>query len=47
MNQSGCTGKTLKPWPVFVDHFSEAMAMTRALNKNRVQVCMEVYELPE
>ena len=21
MNQSDCSGKTLKPWPVFVDHY--------------------------
>jgi len=22
MNQSDCSGKTLKPWPVFVDHYT-------------------------
>ena len=23
MNQNDCSGKTLKPWPVFVDHFKK------------------------
>lgn len=21
MNQNDCSGKTLKPWPIFVDHY--------------------------
>jgi hypothetical protein len=27
MNQSDCSGKTLKLWPVFVDHFTETYSL--------------------
>ncbi|AIU89483.1 hypothetical protein BCS7_16455 [Pectobacterium odoriferum] len=25
MNQNDCSGKTLKPWPIFVDHYRQEL----------------------
>jgi len=29
MNQNDCSGKTLKPWPVYVDHYTLRSAVSR------------------
>jgi hypothetical protein len=29
MNQNDCSGKTLKPWPIFVDHYRHVIYQTK------------------
>ncbi|AJI85804.1 hypothetical protein CH54_2103 [Yersinia rochesterensis] len=35
MNQNDCSGKTLKPWPVFVDHYTFTDWITKLRKKQR------------
>lgn len=38
MNQNDCSGKTLKLWPVFVDHYNVDLAASGVAYKERMNI---------
>ncbi|SPZ51834.1 two component system sensor kinase SsrB [Serratia quinivorans] len=42
MNQSDCSGKTLKLWPVFVDHFKVLHYLKRGNSQVKIAETMQL-----